>query len=420
MKKFITFALAALVIFAMCSCQPTVDNMDGKVEFKVAVGAQASKALTANDPGKDAVAKIQLAFLPLEQAAVECEYLAHEGTIVAQDKQSTSSSKVWADGLIEWNTTSKTANWYSDAKLYLSQGKWTIFAQALSSTNKVLYEGQQTVYINKKNSSCAITMIPVANDATGKVILKGLTANQVFTEKEKEKLTYSISGITGTSDAVTGDLLASSATGGVVTFADSNEITLKQGSYLVAVRLQQDTRDDGATSAVWTDYTGGSILDIGVYDSKTTTVEGRVDTSDYIKTVPTVSLSEAEFTLTIEDTQEDAVTVNLADGTYSAKFTATIEKVANNPNAKTATIYWYIDGQAYTTGVTPLNGALTSTIEPTLAHGKHNIQAYVVGYADTTVQSTTIDAQSSVASFSRKVNGVTYYNFDTADKLATN
>ena len=395
MKKFITFALVALVIFAMCSCQPTVDNMDGKVEFKVYTNTQASKALTIEqDLGADEVDKIQLAFVSSEQVAehINCQYKIGSEDAVNNAQSTSASSLTWHDDLITWDTSNNTATWNSNAKLYLSQGKWTVYARAVDADMNPLYEGSETVFVNKKDASALVTLIPVASDATGTLTIQSLKASKVFDDPTKEQLVYSITGITGgssVSDTVLSALTTQTgAPTGQYLFEGATE-TLEQGSYILSVRLQQDARADGATSADWKDYTGGSVIDFGIYKDKETIIGGDVEASDYMATTVGVNIENAIFTLAIAD---DSATGKVTDGEYTPKYVATITVDSNTPKAKTLNIMWYVDGKLERTQA--LNGALTDTLETlAVAHGRHNIQAIVTGSITGT---TTVDAKSNL------------------------
>lgn len=402
MKKFVIFALAVLVAFAMCSCQPTAENLDGDVEFKVYTNAQASKGLNPTDPGQAEVDAIQLAFVPSEQVSehINCQYKITDTYNAQQSTLTGNEPSNWIDGLITVSHDANgfvTATWATGAQLYLSQGKWTIYARAIDEDTNPLYEGKETVFVNKKNASATITLIPVASNATGTLTIQSLKASKVFDDPTKEQLVYSITGITGGSSVSDKVLSALTTQTGAPTgqyLFDGATETLQQGSYILSVRLQQKTDATTGTTNGWEDYTGGSVVDFGIYKGKETIISGDVEASDYMATEVGVNIENAIFTLEIAD---DSAEGKVTAGKYTPKYVATITVDSNTPNAKPINIMWYVDGKLERTqalGSASATGEYTDTLESlAVAHGRHNIQAIVTGSITGT---TTVDAKSNL------------------------
>lgn len=388
MKKFVIFALAVLVAFAMCSCQPVAEDLDGMVEFKVGVGERIAKALSATDPGQAEVVKVQLAFIPLEQDNAKCEYKIGTATTVEDAKTTLSSGEPssWIeDELVTW--TSPKATWNDDARLFLTQGKWSIYARALDNSDNVLYQGNITTFVNKRDGhSCTIVMTPKASDATGNLLFDGLTSTKVFDKIENEKLVYTIYDLTGAT-VKTGDILPKEASSDkkTITFNDlAIEDELTQGAYVASVSLKENT------TATWVSA-GGSAVNFGIYKDKETVITGdTIPTNDLQEVKVKAEVEEATFTLALSN----GTITKVADEKYTSTFTATI--TTDDEDAETKYIMWFYMGELVQKDT--IDGATTATYNATFALGHdYEVSAVVTGYINSN-NKTKVDAWSNFAS----------------------
>lgn len=371
MRKFIVFMLSVLVIFAMCSCQPT-ENMDGNVEFKVYTDTQVSKALTATDPGKDAVKSIVIKFTPINQS------------------NPVGASTEFEFGLIKWDDTNVNAitngTWDDTKHRFLSQGQWKIEAIATTKTTgtvaesdeETLYYGFANVYISKVKNSASVKMTPMAKTSGTGTLMIGYDENGtalpisskavVSADPTKQRLTYTIYDITGVQKA-TGTLDGTTFTDGSdgvdakIKYADATVSTLTQGSYIVAMVIDQKNGDSWITS------TGGSAVDVAVYKGLNTFVWGEVSPSDYIHTSISTSMDiDGGINLTvIPSVDKKSFTASV---TYEVGSDLTVDKYL-----------WFVDGKLDATTTSAFAPTFDTTNEQNgtgIKYGEHIIQCVAV------------------------------------------
>lgn len=358
MKKFVIFALAVLIAFAMCSCQPTADNFEGTVPFRLDVGGARAKAIEATDARLTAVKEIQLKFTAKNQS------------------NPVGASSDWESDLIDYDETTGKGTWAGGDR-YMSQGQWLIEAQALDENSKVIFEGSVTVYVSKVVNSATITLVPKENETlTGKVEIKPLKSNGVFAEEEKSyhRLALNIYTIEGEEAIDTvylnADSFAVENGENTVTYKGlegTDAITLPQGSYIATAQLEQyDAENDK-----WVEATGGSATDFMVINENTTVIKGSVRTDEYI-TLSTDTLVDinSEIGLSMKWTANS--TDPSGDGTFEATATLPI-----GSTTELTDILWWVSGRA--PYKTTYNTTGANTYSPTLPKGEFEVAVYVLG-----------------------------------------
>lgn len=264
MKKIVAILMALLVVFSFVSC--SIDaNDNGLVDYRVSTEREVVRAIVANDPGKNAVKSIVLKFTPVNQS------------------NPVGASTDFEFGLIQWDATDANADtngkWVATKHRFLSQGQWKIEAIGTTKTEgtvaetdkETLYYGFVNVYISKTKASAAIVMTPKAKESGYGVLKLGYAENGtvlpisskavVSADPTKQRLTYKIYDVTGVHQT-TGHLMGEtfvSGTEDTIKYATATVNTLVQGSYIVAMTIDQFNGSD------WVESTGGSAVDVGIY-----------------------------------------------------------------------------------------------------------------------------------------------------------
>ena len=372
MKKIMAILMALLVVFSFVSC--SIDaNDNGLVDYRVSTESEVARALDANDPGKNAVKSIVLKFTPVNQS------------------NPVGASNGFEFGLINWNASNVNAEtngkWVDAKHRFLSQGQWKIEAIGTTKTegqtvaetdDETLYYGFVNVYISKANASAAIVMTPKAK-ASGTGVLKlGYAENGtvlpisskavVSDDPTKQKLTYKIYDITGvqqTTGTLMGETFVSGTEGtdDTIKYATATVNTLVQGSYIVAMTIEQ------FNGSAWIPSTGGSAVDVGIYKGLVTNVWGTVSPSDYIHTSISTSMDiDGGITLTITPSED------------KKSFTASVSYKPGS-DLKVNKYLWFVDGNL----TVETTGTFAPTFDTTdkqdgegIHYGEHLIQCVAV------------------------------------------
>ena len=364
MKKIMAILMALLVVFSFVSC--SIDaNDNGLVDYRVSTESEVARALFANDPGKDAVKSIVLKFTPVNQS------------------NPVGASAGFEYGLIKWDASNvnevSNGTWVNTKHRFLSQGQWKIEAIGTTKTNgpvaeaddETLYYGFVNVYISKAKASATIVMTPKAK-ASGTGVLKlgyaenGISSKAVVSaDPKKQKLTYKIYDITGVQQT-TGTLMGETFVNGTedtIKYATATVNTLVQGSYIVAMTIEQ------FNGSAWIPSTGGSAVDVGIYKDLVTNVWGTVSPSDYIHTNISTSLDiDGGIALTITPSADKKSFT--ASVTYEPGSDLTVDKYL-----------WFVDGNL----TVETTGTFAPTFDTTdeqngagIHYGKHLIQCVAV------------------------------------------
>ena len=385
--------MALLVVFSFVSC--SIDaNDNGLVDYRVSTESEVARALSANDPGKNAVKSIVLKFTPVNQS------------------NPVGASADFEFGLINWNATnvndSKNGTWVDTKHRFLSQGKWKIEAIGTTKTegtvaetdDETLYYGFVNVYISKANASAAIVMTPKAKESGTGVLKLGYAENPITSravvsdDPTKQRLTYKIYDVTGEQQTY-GTLMGKTFVKGTegkddtIKYATATVNTLVQGSYIVAMTIDQFNGSE------WIPSTGGSAVDVGIYKDLETNVWGTVSPSDYIHTNISTSMDiDGGIVLTITPS-EDKKTFT-ASVTYEPGSDLTVNKYL-----------WFVDGK--------LTVDTTGTFAPTfditdeqngvgIHYGKHPIKCVAVD----TNKKVTSNTQKFMIHYSKQGITITY------------
>ena len=360
--------MALLVVFSFVSC--SIDaNDNGLVDYRVSTEREVARELVANDPGKDAVKSIVLKFTPVNQS------------------NPVGASADFEFGLINWNATnvndSKNGTWVDTKHRFLSQGQWKIEAIGTTKTegtvaetdNETLYYGFVNVYISKAKASAAIVMTPKAKESGTGVLKLGYAENGtvlpisskavVSADPTKQRLTYTIYDVTGVQKK-TGYLMGEtfvSGTEDTIKYATATVDTLVQGSYIVAMTIDQFNGSD------WVKSTGGSAIDVGIYKDLETNVWGTVSPSDYIHTSISTSL----------DT-DGGIALTVTPSADKKTFTASVTCEPGS-DLKVDKYLWFVDGNL----TVETTGTFAPTFDTTdkqdgegIHYGKHLIQCVAV------------------------------------------
>ena len=359
--------MALLVVFSFVSC--SIDaNDNGLVDYRVSTESEVARALSANDPGKNAVKSIVLKFTPVNQSAP------------------VGASNGFEFGLINWNASNVNAEtngkWVDTKHRFLSQGQWKIEAIGTTKTEgtvaetdaETLYYGFVNVYISKAKTSAAIVMTPKAKASGTGVLNLGYAENPISSkavvsaDPTKQRLTYKIYDITG-EQQTTGHLMGETFVSGTEETKDTIKYetaivdTLVQGSYIVAMTIDQFNGSD------WVESTGGSAVDVGIYKDLVTNVWGTVSPSDYIHTSISTSMDiDGGIALTITPSDD------------KKSFTA---KVTYEPGSdlKVNKYLWFVDGNLTVETTEKFAPTFDTTDEQNGAgihYGKHLIQCVAV------------------------------------------
>ena len=364
MKKIMAILMALLVVFSFVSCSiAATDN--GLVDYRVSTESEVARALFANDPGKNAVKSIVLKFTPVNQS------------------NPVGASADFEFGLINWNATnvndSKNGTWVDTKHRFLSQGQWKIEAIGTTKTNgpvaeaddETLYYGFVNVYISKAKASAAIVMTPKAKASGTGVLNLGYAGNPITSkavvsaDPTKQKLTYTIYDVTGV-QKTTGTLMGEtfvSGTEDTIKYATATVDTLVQGSYIVAMTIDQ------FNGSAWVKSTGGSAVDVGIYEDLVTNVWGTVSPSDYIHTSISTSMdTDGGIALTIKPSEDKKSFT--ASVTYEPGSNLTVDKYL-----------WFVDGNL----TVETTGAFAPKFDTTdkqdgdgIHYGEHLIQCVAV------------------------------------------
>lgn len=355
MKKFVIFALAVLIAFAMCSCQPTADNFEGTVPFRLDVGGARAKALTATDARLTAIKEVQLKFTAKNQSNPVGE------------------SSDWESGLIDYDNTTGKGTWDGGDR-YLSQGQWLVEAQALDDNDVVIFEGSITVYVSKVINSATVMLTPAeSTTAKGLVHINELESNAVFEETKDyafHRIALNIYDIEGAKVGDTKYVNATDAEDGVVNYEALTAFEMAQGSYTITAQIEQNqytVETDGThtASTTWVKATGGSAVDFMVINDETTEIDGSVKTSEYI-TLSTDTI--------VDINSEIGLSLKWTADAKSGKF----EVTATLPVGSTTTlknVVWFVDGEDPT--VKAYNTDKTLSVD--LPYGEYAVSVYVNG-----------------------------------------
>ena len=366
MKKIMAILMALLVVFSFVSC--SIDaNDNGLVDYRVSTESEVARALSANDPGKNAVKSIVLKFTPVNQS------------------NPVGASADFEFGLINWNATnvndSKNGTWVDTKHRFLSQGKWKIEAIGTTKTegtvaetdDETLYYGFVNVYISKANASAAIVMTPKAKESGTGVLKLGYAENPITSravvsdDPTKQRLTYKIYDVTGeqqTDGYLMGKTFVSGAEGKDDTIEyETATVKLVQGSYIVALTIDQFNGSE------WVEKTGGSAIDVGIYKDLETNVWGTVSPSDYIHTNISTSLdTDGGIALTVTPSED------------KKSFTASVTYEPGS-NLKVDKYLWFVGGNL----TVDTTGTFAPTFDTTkeqngegIHYGKHTIQCVAV------------------------------------------
>ena len=358
--------MALLVVFSFVSC--SIDaNDNGLVDYRVSTESEVARALSANDPGKNAVKSIVLKFTPVNQS------------------NPVGASADFEFGLINWNATnvndSKNGTWVDTKHRFLSQGKWKIEAIGTTKTegtvaetdDETLYYGFVNVYISKANASAAIVMTPKAKESGTGVLKLGYAENPITSravvsdDPTKQRLTYKIYDVTGeqqTDGYLMGKTFVSGAEGKDDTIEyETATVKLVQGSYIVALTIDQFNGSE------WVEKTGGSAIDVGIYKDLETNVWGTVSPSDYIHTNISTSLdTDGGIALTVTPSED------------KKSFTAEVTYEPGS-NLKVDKYLWFVGGNL----TVDTTGTFAPTFDTTkeqngegIHYGKHTIQCVAV------------------------------------------
>ena len=364
MKKIMAILMALLVVFSFVSC--SIDaNDNGLVDYRVSTESEVARALVANDPGKNAVKSIVLKFTPVNQS------------------NPVGASTGFEFGLINWDATDVNKNtngtWVNTKHRFLSQGQWKIEAIGTTKTTgtvaetdaETLYYGFVNVYISKAKASASIVMTPKAKESETGVLNLGYAGNPITSKAvvsanpKEQKLTYTIYDVTGV-QKTTGTLMGEtfvSGTEDTIKYATATVDTLVQGSYIVAMTIDQFNGSDWVTS------TGGSAVDVGIYKGLVTNVWGTVSPSDYIHTSISTSMdTDGGIALTITPSADKKSFT--ASVTYEPGSDLTVNKYL-----------WFVDGNlaVETTGTfVPKFDETDEQNEVGIHYGKHLIQCVAV------------------------------------------
>ena len=366
MKKIMAILMALLVVFSFVSC--SIDaNDNGLVDYRVSTESEVARALSANDPGKNAVKSIVLKFTPVNQS------------------NPVGASADFEFGLINWNATnvndSKNGTWVDTKHRFLSQGKWKIEAIGTTKTegtvaetdDETLYYGFVNVYISKANASAAIVMTPKAKESGTGVLKLGYAENPITSravvsaDPTKQRLKYTIYDITGkkqTDGYLMGKTFVSGAEGKDDTIEyETATVKLVQGSYIVALTIDQFNGSE------WVESTGGSAIDVGIYKDLETNVWGTVSPSDYIHTNISTSL----------DT-DGGIALTVTPSADKKSFTASVTYEPGS-NLKVDKYLWFVGGNL----TVDTTGTFAPTFDTTkeqngegIHYGKHKIQCVAV------------------------------------------
>lgn len=368
MKKIVAILMALLVVFSFVSC--SIDaNDNGLVDYRVSTEREVARALIANDPGKDAVKSIVIKFTPVNQSAP------------------VGASTGFEFGLIHWDAADVNADtngtWVDTKHRFLSQGQWKIEAIGTTKTegivaetdDETLYYGFVNVYISKAKSSATIVMTPKAKESGTGVLKLGYAENGtalpisskavVSADPTKQRLTYKIYDVTGvqqTDGTLMGETFVS-GTEDTIKYATATVDTLVQGSYIVAMTIDQFNGSDWVTS------TGGSAVDVGIYKGLETNVWGTVSPSDYIHTNISTSLdTDGGIALTITPSEDKKSFT--ASVSYEPGSDLTVDKYL-----------WFVDGNL----TVETTGTFAPTFDTTdeqngtgIPYGEHLIQCVAV------------------------------------------
>ena len=364
MKKIMAILMALLVVFSFVSC--SIDaNDNGLVDYRVSTEREVARAIVANDPGKDAVKSIVIKFTPVNQS------------------NPVGASNGFEFGLIQWDATNVNADtngkWVNTKHRFLSQGQWKIEAIGTTKTEgtvaetdkETLYYGFVNVYISKAKASAAIVMTPKVKESGTGVLKLGYAENPITSravvsaDPTKQRLTYKIYDVTGVHQT-TGHLMGEtfvSGTEDTIKYATATVDTLVQGSYIVAMTIDQFNGSD------WVESTGGSAVDVGIYKDLETNVWGTVSPSDYIHTSISTSMdTDGGIALTItpyEDKKSFTASVSYEPGSD-----LTVDKYL-----------WFVDGNL----TVETTGKFAPTFDTTekqdgvgIHYGEHLIQCVAV------------------------------------------
>ena len=366
MKKIMAILMALLVVFSFVSC--SIDaNDNGLVDYRVSTESEVARALSANDPGKNAVKSIVLKFTPVNQS------------------NPVGASADFEFGLINWNATnvndSKNGTWVDTKHRFLSQGQWKIEAIGTTKTEgtvaetdgETLYYGFVNVYISKAKASAAIVMTPKAKESGTGVLKLGYAENPITSravvsdDPTKQRLKYTIYDITGeqqTDGYLMGKTFVSGAEGKDDTIEyETATVKLVQGSYIVALTIDQFNGSE------WVESTGGSAIDVGIYKDLETNVWGTVSPSDYIHTNISTSLdTDGGIALTITPSED------------KKSFTASVTYEPGS-DLKVDKYLWFVGGNL----TVDTTGTFAPTFDTTkeqngegIHYGKHTIQCVAV------------------------------------------
>ena len=375
--------MALLVVFSFVSC--SIDaNDNGLVDYRVSTESEVARALSANDPGKDAVKSIVLKFTPVNQS------------------NPVGASTDFEFGLINWDAKNVNAEtngkWVDTKHRFLSQGQWKIEAIGTTKTNgkvaetedETLYYGFVNVYISKAKASAAIVMTPKAKKS-GTGVLKlgyaedGKTVRPISSKAvvsaapTKQRLTYKIYDITGvqqTDGHLMGKTFVSGAEGKDDTIEyETATVKLVQGSYIVALTIDQFNGSE------WVESTGGSAIDVGIYKDLETNVWGTVSPSDYIHTNISTSLDiDGGIALTITPSED------------KKSFTASVTYEPGS-NLKVDKYLWFVDGNL----TVETTGTFVLTFDTTDEQNRAGIH-----YGEHTIQCAAVDTNKRVTSNKQK------------------
>ena len=371
--------MALLVVFSFVSC--SIDaNDNGLVDYRVSTESEVARALSANDPGKNAVKSIVLKFTPVNQS------------------NPVGASADFEFGLINWNATnvndSKNGTWVDTKHRFLSQGKWKIEAIGTTKTegtvaetdDETLYYGFVNVYISKANASAAIVMTPKAKESGTGVLKLGYAENPITSravvsaDPTKQRLTYTIYDITGkkqTDGYLMGKTFVSGAEGKDDTIEyETATVKLVQGSYIVALTIDQFNGSE------WVEKTGGSAIDVGIYKDLETNVWGTVSPSDYIHTNISTSL----------DT-DGGIALTVTPSADKKSFTASVTYEPGS-NLKVDKYLWFVGGN--------LTVDTTGTFAPTFDTTKEQ-NGEGIHYGEHKIQCVAVDTNKKVTSNTQEI-----------------
>lgn len=357
---FIAAVLITLLMSVACdNAQVFEPKENGLVKAAIKIGEESTKGIVIWDSIAD-VTTYRIALIP------EWEKLEN-GTQIYGGFGSLDSNGRIVDG----NDYSASVVTSLDLG-YVTPGKWTIYVEALNSSNKIIQEGKSTVFFTKDSTDAVVFLLPV-NGNNGKLHFS-ISVQQLNLDVNEFKSNYNLKyDVVGTNTSNTATGLLDTSINSDYRLNYIKELNLPQDEYLVTVSLV--TSDN--------EFVGGITRVVRIVDSGDSYFSGDVTPEEFIS----VELETTAPSISVSMSSKPEYSVN-----PNGEVSFTCSDNTGNVENFNRSFFWYINGEKIAEEDYSINeGENTSTFTYSTdstdnkyfpGYGRYEVKCEVVYYAN--------------------------------------